>query len=193
VDGETPKRTVSAPAVIVSLVLGAVIGGMAVEYWMTRSASTPAAQQTAAPTADAAADIAFLKSVLPTQSHTMTDVGYHWANLWFAADKKNWPLAGFFFREARSHMRWTILLRPVRQLPNGGTVDVKAIFNALDVSAFAAVQLAIEDEDHAQFAAAYKTALESCHSCHTASGMPYLRPVVPTTAPSTMISFEPAK
>jgi hypothetical protein len=193
VDGETPKRTVSAPAVIVSLVLGAVIGGMAVEYWMTRSASTPAAQQTAAPTADAVADIAFLKSVLPTQSHTMTDVGYHWANLWFAADKKNWPLAGFFFREARSHMRWTILLRPVRQLPNGGTVDVKAIFNALDVSAFAAVQLAIEDEDHAQFAAAYKTALESCHSCHTASGMPYLRPVVPTAAPSTMISFEPAK
>jgi hypothetical protein len=192
VDAETPKRTVSAPAVFVALVLGAVIGGMAVEYWLTRSVSTPAAQPAAAPTGDVAADLAYLKSVLPTQSHTMTDVGYHWANLWFAAEKKNWPLARFFFDEARSHMRWTILIRPVRQLPNGGTVDVKAIFNALDVSAFATVQLAIEDEDHAQFVTAYKSALDACHSCHTASAKPYLRPVVPTAPPSTLITFDPA-
>ena len=29
---------------------------------------------------------------LPDQSHAMADVGYHFANLWFAADKQNWPL-----------------------------------------------------------------------------------------------------
>jgi hypothetical protein len=190
VEGDAPRRSVSAPAVLVALVLGAIIGGMAVEYWMTRSVSTPNAQP-AAP-ADVAADIAFLKSVLPTQSHTMTDVGYHWANLWFAADKNNWPLARFFFDEARSHMRWTILLRPVRQLPNGGTVDVKGIFNALDISAFAAVQLAIEDQNHAEFVTAYKSALDGCYSCHTASAKPYLRPVVPTVPPSTLIAFDPA-
>ena len=59
----------------------------------------------------------YLKSIVPTQSHTMIDVGYHWSNLWFAAEKKNWPLARYFFDEARQSMRWTILLRPVRQLP----------------------------------------------------------------------------
>ena len=177
---------------LVALVLGAVIGGMAVEYWMTRQVQRPEAQTPTAVSAGAAADIAFLKSVLPTQSHTMTDVGYHWANLWFAADKKNWPLARFFFDEARSHMRWTILLRPIRQLPGGGTVDVKGIFAAFDISAMAAVQLAIEDENHEAFVESYKQALTGCHQCHTASGKPYLRPVVPSAPPSTVISFDPS-
>jgi hypothetical protein len=180
------------PAVLAVLVLGAIIGGMAVEYWMTRTIQTPAAQTAAAPSADLAADAAYLKSVLPTQSHTMTDVGFHWSNLWFAAEKKNWPLARYSFDEARQSMRWTIVLRPVRQLPDGGTVDVKGIFTAFDMSALAAVQLAIEDQDHAPFVTAYKSALDGCYSCHVASAKPYLRPIIPTAPPSTLINFEPA-
>ena len=177
---------------LIALVLGAVIGGMAVEYWMTRQVVRPEAQTTAV-SADAAADITFLKSVLPTQSHIMMDVGFHWENLWFAADKRNWPLARFYFDEARSHMRWTVLLRPVRQLPGGGTVDVKGIFAAYDISALAAVQLAIEDENHEAFAESYKQALTGCHQCHTAAAKPYLRPIVPTVAPSSLIAFDPVK
>lgn len=177
------------PAVFVALVLGAIIGGMAVEYWMTRNVPAPAAQT--APTGATATDTAFLKSVVPTQSHSMTDVAYHWSNLWFAAEKKNWPLARYFFGEARQSMRWTILLRPVRQLPDGKTVDVKGIFTAVDMSAFAAVQLALEDEDHTAFVTSYKSALEACHTCHTASGLQYLRPVIPTAPPTTILSFDP--
>jgi hypothetical protein len=178
------------PAVFVALVLGAIVGGMAVEYWMTQNVPTPAVQVTPA-TAAATGDVAYLKSVVPTQSHTMIDAAYHWSNLWFAADKKNWPLARYFFGEARQSIRWSILIRPVRQLPDGKTVDVKGIFSAVDISAFAAVQLALEDEDHAAFVTSYKSALEACYSCHTASGLPFLRPVVPTTPPSSVISFEP--
>src|SRR2546427_8391049 len=40
------------------------------------------------------------------QSHVMADVGYHFANLWFAADKQNWPLANYYLSETRSHLRW---------------------------------------------------------------------------------------
>ena len=178
------------PAVFVALVLGAIIGGMAVEYWMTRNVPAPAAQQQA-PTGAAAADLAFLKSIVPTQSHSMIDVGYHWTNLWFAADKKNWTLARYLIGEARQSMRWTVLLRPVRQLPDGKTVDVKGIFTAVDMSAFAAVQLAVEDEDQAAFVTAYKSGLEACYTCHVSSGLPYLRPVVPTAPASTLIGFEP--
>ena len=162
---------------------------MVVEYWMTRSVQTPAAQTAA--TGDIAADVAFLKSIVPTQSHTMNDVGYHWANLWFAAQKKNWPLARFFFDEARQHIRWTILIRPVRQRSDGGTVDVKGLFAGFDMSLMAAVQLAIEDQNEAEFVNAYKQALDGCHSCHVASEKPYLRPVVPTAPPSTLIDFNP--
>jgi hypothetical protein len=185
-------RTVSAPAILAALVLGAVVGGMAVEYWLTRSVSRPEAQ-TATASSELVADVAHLKSVLPTQSQTMSDVGYHWANLWFAAGKKNWPLARYFFDEARQSIRWTVLIRPVRQRSDGGTVDVKGIFNALDISAFATVQIAIEDQDEAAFEAAYKGALEACHSCHVASEKPYLRPVIPTVPPSTLIDFNPTK
>jgi hypothetical protein len=178
------------PAVFVALVLGAIIGGMVVEYWMTRNVPTPSAQP-AAPTGAAAADVAYLKSVVPTQSHTMIDVGYHWTNLWFAAEKRNWPLARYLFGEARQAIRWTVLLRPTRQLPDGKTVDVKGIFTAVDMSAFAAVQLALEDEDAATFVSSYRSALEACYSCHTASGLSHLRPVVPTTPASSLLSFEP--
>ena len=127
---------------------------------------------------------------MPVQSHTMHDVGYHWANLWFAAEKKNWPLATYFFNEARQAVRWTVLIRPVRQLPGGGTVDIKGIFDSIDPSAFATVQIALEDQDSAAFVSAYKQALTACHSCHSSAGLPFLRPVVPTAPPTTILSFQ---
>src|SRR5438477_9062739 len=130
-----PKRTVGAPAVLAALVLGAVIGGMAVEYWfVSHGTASPSAETTAPATAALAADVEHLKSVTPTQSQTMTDVGYHWSNLWFAAEKKNWPLARYFFDEARQSIRWTILIRPVRQKSDGGTIDIKGLFTAIDMS-----------------------------------------------------------
>ena len=183
------ERRISVPAVFGALIIGALIGGMAVEYWFVKYGSaTPAAAQ---PVAGAAADdVAQLKKIVPTQSHTMQDVAYHWTNLWFAAQKGNWPLATYFFLEARQAMRWTMLIRPVRQLPGGGTVDVQKIFSVVDPTAFAAVQLAVEDNDAAAFEDSYKKALTACHSCHTQVGLPQLRPVVPTTPASTILSFE---
>ena len=81
-----------------------LVGGAVVLPWTAKNAATTAGAQTAAKqpaTGEAAADIARLKSVVPSQSHTMADVGYHWAGLWFAAEKKNWPLAQFFFEVGR--------------------------------------------------------------------------------------------
>jgi hypothetical protein len=45
------------------------------------------------------AEVERLKGLVPDQSHAMKDVGYHFANLWFAAEKKNWPLADFYASE----------------------------------------------------------------------------------------------
>jgi hypothetical protein len=184
------SRPVSKTALLGAVVLGAVIGGVAVEYWLvTRGVQVPSAQTTGG---DIVADVAHLKSVLPTQSHTMKDVGDHWVNLWFAVQRKNWPLARFFFDQARQQARWTIAIRPERVLPDGSKVDLKGLLTATDLSAFATVQIAIEDEDTEAFVAAYKQALESCHSCHVAVGMPYLRPTVPTVPPSTILNLDPA-
>lgn len=178
-------------AIFGALVLGAVVGGMAVEYWFVKhGVALPAAQQNAPASGPLADEVAQLKKIVPVQSHTMHDVGYHWSNLWFAAEKKNWPLAMYFFKEARQAVRWTVLIRPVRQLPSGGTVDIKGLFAAIDPTAFAAVQLAIEDEDSAAFTSSYKQALTACHSCHVSAGVPYLVPAVPTAPPATILRYD---
>lgn len=61
------------------------------------------------------AEVARLKSIGTDQSHVMADVGYHFANLWFAGDAKNWALAKFYFDETRSHLNWAVRVIPVRK------------------------------------------------------------------------------
>ena len=51
------KPAVSALAVLSALVIGAIIGGMAVEYWFVKHAVATPAAQTAAPAAGLAADV----------------------------------------------------------------------------------------------------------------------------------------
>jgi hypothetical protein len=153
-----------------------------------RGASTDPASAGAALSA---ADLTRLKAVVPSQSHAMADVGFHWTNLWFAGQQKNWPLAQFYFDEARQHIQWTIQIRPIRKDLEGRDVDLPAIFQAVDASTFAAVKIAIERKDSAQFETAYKGALDGCYSCHKSSGKPYLHPIVPTAPAQTIIDFRP--
>src|SRR5258705_5383386 len=61
---------------------------------------------------------------LPDQSHAMADVGYHFANLWFAADKQNWPLADYYLSETRSHLRWAVRIHPLRKTKAGAEIDL---------------------------------------------------------------------
>jgi hypothetical protein len=190
---QAPRQGVGKVAVLGALLLGAIIGGVIVEYWLvTRGVEVPRAQTTPA-SGDLAAEVAHLKGVLPTQSHTMKDVGDQWVNLWYAVQKKNWPLARFFFDQGRQQIRWTLAIRPERALPPpaGGTVNLRSLFTPMDMSVFAELQLAIEDQDTEAFVAAYKQSLTACHSCHTAVQMPFLRPTIPTVPPSSTLSFDP--
>jgi hypothetical protein len=166
---------------------GAVVGGAAVELWRNSRVPAPAAAQEGTATAD----VERLKTLVPSQSHAMADVAYHWTNLWFAAEQKNWPLAEFYFTEARSHMQWTILIRPIRKDLQNRDVDLQAIFDALDASSFAGVKIAIAQKDPQKFTTAYKLALDGCYTCHKASAKPYLRLSVPTAPPQAIINFAP--
>jgi len=173
-------------------VLGVLIGAGAVEY---RHRGGVAAVPVATEGGDLdalRADVARLKANAPSQSHTMSDVGYHWTNLWFAGEKKNWPLAMFYFDETRQHILWTIRLRPVRKGADGKDVNLVPIFEGIDASAFKAMAEAIQQQDAQAFAAAYRMTLEACYGCHKASGKPYLRPTIPAAAAQTIINFDPA-
>jgi len=182
--------------VVLPAVLGALVGAGAVEYRHRSDVrAAPAAGEDAGARNDLEAlraDVARLKANAPSQSHTMSDVGYHWTNLWFAGEKKNWPLAQFYFDETRQHILWTIRLRPIRKGPDGKDVNLVPIFEGIDTSAFKAIAEALQKQDAQAFTAAYKMTLEACYGCHKASGKPYLRPEIPTAPAQTIINLDPA-
>ena len=138
-----------------------------------------------------AADVAQLKAIVPSNSHIMMDVQFHWTNLWFAAQKKNWAFAQYQFNEMRGHIIWLTRKSPIIRAQDGSDVDIKGIFDGIDTSSLADVKAAIEKKDSARFAATYKTMIESCYSCHKAVGRPYLRPMIPTVPAMTTINLDP--
>jgi hypothetical protein len=185
-----------------ALIVGAMLVGVAVDRLSLHgivpiaSAQEGRAGAAAAPPkqmtpAEMQAEIERLKTLVPSYSHPMQDVAINWASLWFAAQKKNWPLARYFYNEARSHIAWTVRINPNDKV-NGEIVDLKSIYDAIDTSSLMMVRDAIEKQNSTQFVAAYKTMLESCYSCHKAAGKPMIRPQIPTAAVLTIVNMDPA-
>lgn len=181
------------------LVLAAMLaGGMLDRMWVSGVAPVVAAQEARAgapaPPMTAAqmqAEIERLKTLVPSYSHPMQDVAINWASLWFAAQKRNWPLARYFYNEARSHIAWTVRINPNAKVGND-IVDIKSIYDAIDTSSLMMVREAIEKQNPTQFTAAYKTMLESCYSCHKAVGKQMIRPQIPTAPILTIVNNDPA-
>ncbi|HEU4624092.1 MAG TPA: hypothetical protein VFS52_04975 [Steroidobacteraceae bacterium] len=131
-----------------------------------------------------------LRSLIPSQSHAMMDVAYHFTNLWFAGQRRNWPLAQFYFNEARNHILWAIRLVPVRKT-SGGELHLQEVFDAFDRGLLADLKKQIAAQNRAQFSAAYRAALGGCNACHTAAEKPYLHIVVPDKPEAHIVDFEP--
>jgi hypothetical protein len=133
-----------------------------------------------------------LRGLIPSQSHAMVDVSFHFTNLWFAGQEKNWPLAKFYLGEVRNHIKWSIRLVPVRKSKNG---EVKLVdkFEPFDNVKLTEIQKQIDAKDRKQFSAAYRDAMAGCNDCHEASDKPYLRVMVPHRATAEGIDFTPQK
>lgn len=148
------------------------------------------------PAPDSAAEIAALKAeiadirgMLPSQSHTMTDVEYNFANLWFAAHDGNWPLATFYFNETRGRLGWAIRVRAVRKLANGSDLDLRPILKGVEDSALAGLKTVIDKQDLAAFEPAYRQMLAQCQACHTAAEKPFLKTKIPAAPPAALIDM----
>ena len=182
-----------------ALVCGSFVIGMALGL-RGHGLSTPvvaqAAQQPARPPLPTMeslpAEVAQLKALVPSNSHIMMDVQFHWTNLWFAAQRRNWPLALYYYNESRGHIQWLIRKSPTIKDPDGKDVDIKAIFDGIDTSSLVAVKNAIDKKSSLQFTAAYKTMIESCYACHKSVGRPYLRPMIPERSAPSIINTDPA-
>jgi len=180
------------------LIAGVIL--IAVVLWLIRNghANIPEARAAESPPATTNQEIAALraeverlKGMVPDQAHAMKDVGYHFANLWFAGEKKNWPLADFYWSETRSHMRWAVRIIPVRKDPQGHDIRLSAILEPIEKTSLEEIHKAISEKSSDKFVGAYKQMLESCYACHLASGKPYLRLRMPQQPEAPIIKFEP--
>ena len=191
------KRSIVQSVVLLAcaLVIGALLAGYAVAAPRQATARGRAAAAPPPPPdlKTLAADVERLKTLVPSNSHIMMDVQWHWTNLWFAGQAKNWPLAAYQFNETRGHIQWLTRKSPIIRSsgPNREDVDIEGIFGGIDTSSLMDVKTAIDMKDSAKFATAYRTMLESCYSCHKAVGRPYIRPMIPKVQAQSLLNMDP--
>ncbi len=174
-------------------VVGGLLGGLLVSAWDHHAAPAQrdSLQTTPAELATMQADLAHLKEIAPPASHPMVDVAMFAANLWFAGQKKNWPLANYYLGEMRNRMRWEVHLNPGPKRADGTVVDMQSIFDGVDNGTLTSVKKTIQTKDSKQFVVEYKHLLEDCYSCHMTAGRPYLRPMVPISGPQPVVNLDP--
>jgi hypothetical protein len=180
---------------VAAFVFGALIGGLII-WKMSAMGQVPPKDD---PKSDSAKidltalnnDVAKLKSITPSNSHIMEDVSFHYSNLWFAGQKKNWPLAQFYYNETRNHIKWLITKSPTTKTPAGEVVNLQGIFDGIDTSSLPMLKKSIDDKNLDEFTKTYKIMMESCYACHKSAGRPYLRPMIPTTPPQAIINYNP--
>jgi len=136
-------------------------------------------------------DVNVLKDKATDQSHVMSDVAYHFTNLWFAAKAQNWPLAEFYWKETRSHMHWAVRVIPVRKDSAGREIKLEDILQSIEQTPYTQLGKTIKEKKIEGFEKAYRFTLVGCYSCHKASGKPYLRPQIPERPATTIINFDP--
>jgi len=174
-------------------------GILVVSVWsFTCAVNAPKADAAQTPPATANPEIAALqvevnrlKGIVPDQSHAMKDVAYHFGNLWFAGEKRNWPLAEFYWSETRSHLQWAVRIIPVRKDPQGHEIRLAEILGPIETGSLEEVHKAIKEKNTENFATTYKQMLDSCYACHLAVGKPFLRLHVPPQPEAAIVRFEP--
>lgn len=178
---------------LIVFAVGACLG--AVAHAVLSHSAQPVNAQVAKAAPDAqklAAEIKTIQGKLPSQSHTMQDVSYHFGNLWFAGQHENWPLAKFYWEETDSHLNWAVRVIPVRKDNAGKDVKLGEILEAFENGPLKQLGEAIATHDKAGFEKAYRDSLTTCYDCHKAADKPYLRPQVPTRPESPIVNFNPS-
>lgn len=137
------------------------------------------------------AELETIKGKLPDQAHAMQDVGYHFSNLWFAGQHENWDLANFYWSETRSHLQWAVRIIPKRKNSVGQEIDLVAILEGFENGPLKHLQEAITARDKQAFDKNYRTSLETCYDCHTASEKPFLRLQIPDRPETPIMNFDP--
>ena len=168
-----------------------LVTAVSVGFWDSRIASAQSPDASQPDMAALSTQIDALRGLIPSQSHAMADVDYHFANLWFAAKNSNWPLAEFYLNEAKSHLNWAVRIRPVRRLSSGAEFDLRPVLQGVENSSLADLKVSIDKHDHKAFETAYRQTISACYACHRAAEKPYLRLHIPEAPATRIIDLRP--
>jgi hypothetical protein len=138
--------------------------------------------------ADRQAREAELEARLAPGLHTlMTELQFRHANLWFAGEAENWPLAAHQVHELEELLERTAAFHPVYR-----DVPVGELLEAITASAVAALEASVEAGDAVAFRAAFDDLTLRCNTCHTATGRDAIVIQRPTAPPLTNLRYAPA-
>lgn len=173
--------------------LAGVVGSLFTLSWerSTVFAQRDSPQSAGPAPASIQADVARLKEIVPPHSHPMVEAAMFASNLWFAAQKKNWPLSAYYLNEMRNRIRWEVHLNPDPKGSDGNSVDMQSIFDGIDNGSLTTLKKTIDMKDSKQFPTEYKRLLEDCYSCHKAANRPYLRLMVPVSGAQPIVNLDP--
>ncbi|MFZ5467287.1 MAG: hypothetical protein ACOZAI_08515 [Pseudomonadota bacterium] len=123
--------------------------------------------------------VSTLESIQPGLGVVMHEMGYRFANIYWAANGGNWDLAQYQLKELREAQDVGKVTRPQRA----------PMLAAYDESHLVPLSEAIGKKDITQFNRRFTTAMQGCNACHTALGFGYIRYRVPQEPREELLDF----
>lgn len=123
--------------------------------------------------------VATLASIQPGLGVVMHEMGYRFANTYWAAAGGNWGLAQYELKELLEAQEVAEVTRPQRA----------PMLKAFEEAYLAPVAQAIEKKDMAQFKRSFAAAVNGCNGCHTGLGYGFIRYRVPKRPTQDLLDF----
>jgi hypothetical protein len=120
-----------------------------------------------------------LASIQPGLGVVMHEMGYRFADLYWAANGGNWGLAQYQLKELLEAQEVAEVTRPQRA----------PMLKAFEESYLVPLAKTIEKKDISQFRRSFSSALNGCNACHTALGYAFIRYHVPKQSTHEVLDF----
>lgn len=120
-----------------------------------------------------------LTSIQPGLGMVMHEIGYRFADMYWAANGGNWGLAQYQLKELIEAQEVAEVTRPQRA----------PMLKAFEDNHLAPLGKAIEKKDISQFRRSFSAAVDACNACHTALGYGFIRYRVPKQSLHEVLDF----
>lgn len=109
------------------------------------------------------------RSLEPSLGDTMTRVQGLFADLYYAADAKNWALASYHLHELEETFERVPVVKPEE---NG--VQLKPLVDIVLGTTIPELEKTVEEKDLGSFLNRYMATISTCNACHVQTGHAYL-------------------